>query len=160
MDQWMWVESKKLEIYLQLYDTGQQEARLHWLLLREFGHHETYPFSKGMWEESTWQGTCIMGQQGVWIHYDDVIIMFSPHGLHDGGLLGQQRHFFLWRIGREQGQIFSHTWHDAVGGGDGTILVQGGYSLSLDDLEVLPPWKELLVCNNIMGKFFDMRHVK
>ena len=82
-----------------------------------------------------------MGHQGVWMHCDDMVIMFSLHELYDGGMMRQQRHLLLWRIGREQGHICSHTWHDAAGVGDGTIIVQGGYSLALDDWEVLPPWK-------------------
>ena len=52
--EWMWEKSKRLMSHLQIYDTGQQEAKLRWLLLRYFGHHETYPFSKGMWEKKTW----------------------------------------------------------------------------------------------------------
>ena len=72
----------------------------------------------------------------------------------------QQKILLLWRILREQGQIFSHTLHDVVGVGDGTIMVQGGYSLALDDLEVLPLWKELLVYGSIMGGVFDIEHVK
>ena len=111
--EWMWGKRKRLVRHLKIYDTGQQEAKLRWLLLREFGHHETYPVSKGMREENTWQSTCIMGQQGVWMHYDDVIIMFSLHEWYDGGML-------LWRIGREQGNICSHTWHDAAGVRDST----------------------------------------
>ena len=63
-----------------------------------------------------------MGQQGVWMHYDDIIIMFSPHELYDGGMSGQQRHFFLWRIEREQGKSFSHILHDVAMGGDGNIM--------------------------------------
>ena len=85
------------------------------------------------------------------MHHGDEIIMFSPHRLYDGGMVRQQSHLLLWRIGREQGQIFSHTWHDAAGVRDDTIMMQGGYSLALDDWEVLPPWKELLVCSSIMG---------
>ena len=54
VDKWMGIEGKKLESYLQIYDIGKQEAKLHWLLLREFGHHGTYPSSKGMREEDTW----------------------------------------------------------------------------------------------------------
>ena len=53
VDGWVWMMSKELEIYLQIYDTGKQEAWLCWLLLKEFGHH---PLSKGMWQD-----TCIMG---------------------------------------------------------------------------------------------------
>ena len=94
------------------------------------------------------------------MQYDDAIIMFSPHGLYDGGMRRLQRLLLLWRIGREQGHICCHNWHDVAGVGDGNIIVQGGYSLALDDLEVLPPWKELLVCNNIMGGVFDMGHAK
>ena len=44
--EWMWLMSKELGGYLQIYDTGQQEAWLRWLLLKEFGPH---PLSKGMW---------------------------------------------------------------------------------------------------------------
>ena len=39
-------------------------------------------------------------------------------------------------------------------------MVQRGYSLALDDLEVLLLWKELLVCRNIMEVVFDNEHVK
>ena len=84
MDEWVWMESKKLVNYLQIYDTGQQEDWMRWLLLKEFGHHGTYPVSKGMWVEGTLQDTCIVGQQGVWMHYDDMNIMSSPHDFYDG----------------------------------------------------------------------------
>ena len=60
----------------------------------------------------------------------------------------------------EQANIFSHTLHDVAGVGYGTIMVQRGYSLALDDLEVLPLLKELLFCSNIMEDLFDNEHVK
>ena len=83
MDGWVWVMSKNLESYLQIYDTGQQEAWLRWLLLKEFGHH---PLSKGMWQD-----TYIMGQQRVWTHCVVItffmsITMFSLHDLDDGSM--------------------------------------------------------------------------
>ena len=92
VDGWVWMMSKKLESYLQIYDTGQQEAWLRWLLLKEFGHH---PLSKGMWVKKVWQDTCIIGQQGVWTHCVDMtffisITMFSLHDLYDGGMRRQQ----------------------------------------------------------------------
>ena len=127
------MERKKLVRYLQIYDTGQQEAWLRWLLLKYFGHLETYPLSKGMREEGVWQDTCIIGKQGVWMTYDDIIIIFSPHDLYDGGMRRQQKILLLWRILGEHGQIFSHTLHDVAGVGDSTIMVQGVYSLALDD---------------------------
>lgn len=117
--EWTWEKSKRLVSHLKIYDIGQHEAKLRWLLLREFGHHKTYPFSKGMWEEKTWQDTCIIWK-GVWEYYDDVI--FSPHGLYDGGMMRQQRNLVLWRIEREQGQNFSHIFHDVAMGGDGNIM--------------------------------------
>ena len=63
LDEWVWMVSKRLVSHLHIYDTGQQEAWLHWLLLKEFGQHVTYPSSKGMLVEETWQGTCIIWQQ-------------------------------------------------------------------------------------------------
>ena len=39
-------------------------------------------------------------------------------------------------------------------------MVQGGYSLALDVLDVLPLWEELLVYGSIMGGVFDIEHVK
>ena len=139
---------KRLESHLQIFDTGQQEARLHWILLKEFGHH---PVSKGMWQD-----TCIIGQEGVWKHCVDMtffisITMFSLHDLYDGGMRRQQKLLFLSLFLGEQGQIFSHTLHDVVGVEDGTIMVQRGYSLAFDDQEVLPLWEELLMCSSIMG---------
>ena len=38
-------------------------------------------------------------------------------------------------------------------------MVQRGYSLALDDLEVLPLWEKLLVYSSTMGGFFDNDHV-
>ena len=84
-----------------------------------------YPSSRGMREEDTWQGTCIMGQQGVWMHYYDMIILFSLHQLYDGGMMRQQRPLLLWRIKRGQGKSCSHILHDVAMGGNGNIM--GGY---------------------------------
>ena len=56
-EEWEWMESKKLVSYLQIYDTGQQEAWLRWLLLKEFGRHGTYNFSNGLrrfFPQHTW----------------------------------------------------------------------------------------------------------
>ena len=53
-----------------------------------------------------------------------------------------------------------YVWHDVAGVGDGTIMVQRGYSLALDDQEVLPLWKEFPICSNIVGYVFDNEHVK
>ena len=39
-------------------------------------------------------------------------------------------------------------------------MVQWGYSLALDDQEVLPLWKEFPICISIMGDVFDNEHVK
>ena len=39
-------------------------------------------------------------------------------------------------------------------------MVQRGYSLALDDLEVLPLWKDLLICSSIREDVFDNEHVK
>ena len=58
--EWMWMGSKERVSYLQIYDTGQQEAWLHWLLLKEFGHHLAYTLSKGMRMEKMWQDVGIM----------------------------------------------------------------------------------------------------
>ena len=88
-----WMVTKGLVSHLHVYDTGQQEAWLRWLLLKEFGHHVTYPSSKGMLVEETWQDTCIIWQQGVWVHCVDMIFfmsisIFSPHDFYDGGVRG------------------------------------------------------------------------
>ena len=65
-----------------------------------------------------------------------------------------------WVFLREYGLILSHAWHDVARVGDGTIMVQRGYSLALEDQEVLPFWKESPICNNIMVDDFDIGHVK
>ena len=44
--EWMWMERKRLVSYLKIYDTGQQEAWLCWLLLKDFGHHLAYTLPK------------------------------------------------------------------------------------------------------------------
>ena len=66
----------------------------------------------------------------------------------------------LWLFLREHGHICSHTFHNVVGVADGTIMVQRGYSLALDDHELLPLWMELLICRNIVGDVFDKENVK
>ena len=80
--------------------------------------------------------------------------MFSPHDLYDGGMGKQQNLLLLWMFLGEQEKIFCHTLHDVVGGGDGIM------SLALNVLEVLPLWKELLVCSNIMEDVFDNGNVE
>ena len=62
------------------------------------------------------------------MHYDGMIIMFLIHDLYDGRMRRHQKLLLLWRNFREKGQIFSHTLHDIAGVGDGTIIVQRGYS--------------------------------
>ena len=81
-------------------------------------------------------------------------IMFSSPDFYDGSMRRQQNLFLLYLFSREQEQIFSHTLHDVVGGGDDII------SLALDDQEALPPWEGLLMCSSIMGDIFDKEHVK
>ena len=88
------------------------------------------------------------------------VIIFSSHDLYDGGMRRQQKLLLIWFLLEEQGKIFSLSLHDVTGVGDGTIMVQRGYSLALDDQEVLPLWKELLMCSSIMGDVFDNEHVK
>ena len=71
----------------------------------------TYPFSKGVWVEETWQNTCIIWQQRFQVYYVDMISfmsikIFSPHDLYDGGVRGQQE-LFLWLLLGEYGRIFS-----------------------------------------------------
>ena len=58
-------------------------------------------------------------------------IMSSSHELYDESMRRQQTFFLLELCLREQGKIFSHMLHDVAGVGDGTIMVQRGYSLAL-----------------------------
>ena len=162
--EWMWLESKKLVGYLQIYDTGQHEAWLHWLLLKEFVHLERYPLSKGMKEDEVWQDTCIIGQQRVWMHGVDLtfisFIMSSSHELYDESMRRQKTLLLLGLFLREKRKIFSHMLYDVAGVGDGTIMVQRGYSLALDEQEVLPFWEEFPNYSNIVGGVFDKDYFK
>ena len=72
----------------------------------------------------------------------------------------QQEMLLPWLFLRNYGLILSHAWHDVAGAGDGTIMVQRGYSLALEDQKVLPLWKELPIYNSIMIDDFDMWYVK
>ena len=66
MDEWVLMVSKRLVSRLQIYDTGKQEAWLHWLLLKEFGNEVTYPISKGMlWFEAL-HDTHMIWQKNIW----------------------------------------------------------------------------------------------
>ena len=112
-----------------------------------------------------WQNTCIMGQKRVWAHYVGITFfmsstMLSLHDLDDGSMRRQQNILLLGMFLREQGQIFSHSFHDVAGVEDGTIIVQRGYSLALDVQEGLSSWGGLLICSIIMGYAFDILHVK
>ena len=60
LDGWVRMMRKGLVSHLQIYDTGQQEASFPWLLLRDFGHHLTYPMTIGVLLFGTWHGTHIM----------------------------------------------------------------------------------------------------
>ena len=92
----------------------------------------TCPFLWGEKRKEDWWDGFIMGQQGVWIHYDCMVILFSLHQLYVGGMMRQQRHLLLWRIEREQAKSWSHILHNVVMGGDA----------------------------NIMGEVFDIGHVR
>ena len=96
--------------------------------------------------EEMWQDACIIEHQRAWMHGVDVtyisFIISSSHDLYDGSI---RRHQALWLLElclREQGKICSDMLYDGAGEGDGTIMVQRGYSLALDDQEVLPSWEE------------------
>ena len=56
--------------------------------------------------------------------------------------------------------IFSHTLHHVAGVDDATIMVQRGYSLALEDQEVLPLWEESPINSSIMVDEFGIWHVK
>ena len=79
------------------------------------------------------------------MHSDDATFMsftMSPsHILHDESRREQQKHLLLGSFFGEKGKICSHLLYDVVGVGDGTIMVQRGYSLTFDDQELLPPWE-------------------
>jgi len=60
--EWMWLMSKELGGYLQIYDIGQHEAWLDWLLLKEFGHHLENTLPKNGRIEKRCQDTCIIEQ--------------------------------------------------------------------------------------------------
>ena len=99
------------------------------------------------------------------MYWGDVIyfistIMLLLHSLYGADVGRQQGLLFLWRFLREYGLIFSHDLHDVARGGDGTIMVQGGYSLALEDQEILPLWKESPIYSSIMIDGFDMWDVK
>ena len=157
--------SKSLEHHLHIYDTRQQEARLRWLLVKEFGHPVPHSISKSWLVDEPWHGTCIIWQQGVWMYWGDVIffisiIMFLSHDFYDGGVRRQQELLLLWLLLGEYGLYFSHTLQHVSGGRDGTIKVKIGYPSALEYQEVLPLWKESPIYSSIMVDDFDISHVK
>ena len=91
-----------------------------------------------MWMDGTWHGTYIIWKQGVWVYWSDVISFISTivlflHDLYDDGVGRQLELLILWLLLREYGLILSHTLHDVARVGNGTIMVQRGYSLALED---------------------------
>ena len=136
-----------------------------WLLLKEFGHHVTHSISKSTFLVRTWHGTCIIWKQGVWVYWGDVIsfmstIIFLLHSLYGDGVGRKQELLLLWRFLREYEFILSHTLHDFVGVGYGTIMGQRGYFLVLEDQEVLPHRKDSPTHRSMMVDDFGIWHVK
>ena len=83
-------------------------------------------------------------QQKIWLYgalYKSTI-MILLYGLYEGEIREQQKTLLPWVLLRKYGLILSHDLRDVAGVGDGTIMVHKGYSLALEDREVLPLWKE------------------
>ena len=122
----------------------------------------TYPLAKGMLGMEALHDTHMLWQQNIWLYgaFSKSIIMMLLHDLYDDCVRRQQESMFLWKPLGEYGLIFSHTLHDVAGVGDGTIMVQRGYSLALEDQEVLPLWKESPIYISIMVYDFDICHLK
>ena len=65
----MW--SKELQSQLQSYDTGQKESWLHWLLLGEYGYHQTAHIfmihalhNTDVMKEEAWLCWLLLGEYG------------------------------------------------------------------------------------------------
>ena len=86
--------------------------------------------------------------------------MMLPHEFYDDEIRRQKETLFLWLLLGDYRMIFSHNLHDVSGVEDGTIMVQRGYSLSLENQEVLPHRKESPICSSIMVCDFGIVHVK
>ena len=86
--------------------------------------------------------------------------MLLLHCLYGDGVARQQEFLLLWMFLGEYGLISFHTLHNVAGVGDGTIMVQRGYSLALEHEDVLSLWKEYPIYNSIMNVGFDMWEVQ
>ena len=107
LDEWVWMVSKGLVSHLQIYETRQYEAWPCWLLLKEFGHYVTYPFSKGMLWFEAFHGTHMIWQHNIWFYgeFYKSIIMMLLHDLYDDGVRRQQELMLLWKLLGEYGLI-------------------------------------------------------
>ena len=76
--------------------------------------------------------------------------MLLLHDLYGDGVGRKLKLLLLWLLLREYGMILSYTFHDVARVGDGTIMVQRGYSLTLENEEVLPPWRGSLTYSSII----------
>ena len=80
-----------------------------------------------------------MGQQGAWIHYNDMKfisnIMLLFHDCYDESMGRKQNLLLLWLHLGEYGQNFSHTYHDLSGERGGTSKVQRGYLSKMEEEE-------------------------
>ena len=89
------------------------------------------------------------------MHSDDAtfisLTMPSSLVLYDESMRKQQKLLLLGSFFGEQGKIFSHFLYDVAGGGDGTIMVQRGFSLAFHEQELLPPGERFYSCNKIVG---------
>ena len=86
--------------------------------------------------------------------------MMLLHDLYDEEMGRQQDFLLLWILLGEYGLIFSHTLHDVARVDGGSIMMQRGYSLALEDQEVLPHRKESPICSRIRVCDFEISHVK
>ena len=99
------------------------------------------------------------------MYWGDVIsfistIMMLLYDFYDDEMRRQQRLLLLWLLLGEYRLIFSNTLHGDSGVEDGTIMVKRGYSLALEDQEVLPLWKKFPIYSSIMVDDFGIWHVK
>ena len=117
-----------------------------------------------MGREKRWKDACTTGKNGVWMHDVDVthisFIMSSSPEMYDGSTRRQQAFGLLELCLREQGKNCSHMLCDVAGVGEGTLMVQWGYSSASDDLEVLPSWEVFHIFSSITRGVFDKEHVK
>lgn len=111
LDGWMEIMRKWMESYLQIYETGYQEAWLRWLLFGEYGYHPKFQIgmfhalqsTKVMQQQEEWLCSLLLREYGQDISFYISIGVSLFHTLHSSDEVYQFEAWLCWLLLGEHG---------------------------------------------------------